>query len=327
MTPANSAVIARRPAQDGKPGHRLQVRGRPRRARRVRRDGVRSHAQLLHAGRRRRASRAARSTGWSRRRRGSARSSVVYDPAVLRTSELVDHLHGAPRLAPGRAGHDDPEPARAHAASRSTTRHRATPSSATCARSGRTRRTPRAATNIDYIVRYNGFAGREELYEAVLGTEQWTAFIGFFPGLPFMFPLDPRETVFVPKYNPTRTWTAEGAVGIGGPCCRDLPGRVGRRLPAGRPDAPDLRHPAAQRRVPGQPAAPPPRRPGPVPPGRGGRAAAGVRGRARRPLPLPDRGQPVRRRRVSWSGCRRSPTRRRSDGERREAAAAATPVP
>jgi len=73
-------------------------------------------------------------------------------------------------------------------------------------------------TNVDYVVRYNGFADREELYEAVLGTEQWAGFIGFFPGLPFMFPLDPRETVFVPKYNPSRTWTPEGAVGLGGPC-------------------------------------------------------------------------------------------------------------
>ncbi|MEP6462393.1 MAG: carboxyltransferase domain-containing protein [Frankiaceae bacterium] len=72
--------------------------------------------------------------------------------------------------------------------------------------------------NIDYIVRSNGFADREEFYQAVLATEQWTGFIGFFPGLPFMFPLDPRHVVVVPKYNPTRTWTAEGAVGIGGPC-------------------------------------------------------------------------------------------------------------
>ena len=60
-------------------------------------------------------------------------------------------------------------------------------------------------TNIDYIVRYNGLRDREELYAAVLGTEQWTAFIGFFPGLPFTFPLDPRQTIFVPKYNPSRT--------------------------------------------------------------------------------------------------------------------------
>jgi allophanate hydrolase subunit 1 len=73
-------------------------------------------------------------------------------------------------------------------------------------------------TNVDYVVRYNGFADREALYEAVLATEQWVGFVGFFPGLPFMFPLDPRETVFVPKYNPSRTWTAEGAVGLGGPC-------------------------------------------------------------------------------------------------------------
>jgi urea carboxylase len=74
------------------------------------------------------------------------------------------------------------------------------------------------ANNIDYIVRYNGFSDREEFYEAVLASEHWTGFIGFFPGLPFMFPIDPRYTVVVPKYNPTRTWTAEGAVGLGGPC-------------------------------------------------------------------------------------------------------------
>jgi allophanate hydrolase subunit 1 len=74
------------------------------------------------------------------------------------------------------------------------------------------------ANNIDYIVRYNGFGDGEEFYDAVLATEHWTGFIGFFPGLPFMFPADPRYTVVVPKYNPTRTWTAEGAVGLGGPC-------------------------------------------------------------------------------------------------------------
>lgn len=72
--------------------------------------------------------------------------------------------------------------------------------------------------NVDYIARYNGFDDREQVYDALLATEQWTGFLGFFPGLPFMFPLDPRAAVFVPKYNPTRTWTAEGAVGVGGPC-------------------------------------------------------------------------------------------------------------
>ena len=95
-------------------------------------------------------------------------------------------------------------------------------------------------TNIDYIVRYNGFAGREELYEAILGSEQWTAFIGFFPGLPFMFPLDPRETVFVPKYNPTRDLDSGGGGRDRRAVCRDLSGRVGRRLPVVRPDTSDL---------------------------------------------------------------------------------------
>ncbi len=93
-------------------------------------------------------------------------------------------------------------------------------------------------TNVDYVVAYNGLSGRDELYELVLATEQWTAFIGFFPGLPFMFPLDPRDAVFVPKYNPTRTWTPEGALGIGGPCFAIYPVEsaggyqlIGRTLP------------------------------------------------------------------------------------------------
>jgi allophanate hydrolase subunit 1 len=92
--------------------------------------------------------------------------------------------------------------------------------------------------NIDYVVRYNGMRDRDELYETALATEHWTGFIGFFPGLPFMFPLDPRDAIFVPKYNPTRTWTAEGAVGIGGPCYAIYPVEsaggyqlIGRSLP------------------------------------------------------------------------------------------------
>ena len=92
--------------------------------------------------------------------------------------------------------------------------------------------------NIDYVVAYNGLASRDELYEAVLGTDQWSAFIGFFPGLPFLFPLDPRYAVTAPKYNPTRTWTAECAVGLGGPCWAIYPVEsaggyqlVGRTIP------------------------------------------------------------------------------------------------
>ena len=92
--------------------------------------------------------------------------------------------------------------------------------------------------NIDYIVAYNGLSDRDELYASVIGTEQWNGFVGFFPGLPFMFPMDPRYIVATPKYNPTRTWTAEGALGLGGPCFAiypvESPGGyqlIGRSLP------------------------------------------------------------------------------------------------
>jgi allophanate hydrolase subunit 1 len=147
---------------------------------------------------------------------------VVYDPAVLPTAELVEHLHGVHDSLQTEVGVMIP--------SRLVHMPLAVDDSASRDAVERYIRTIRkdapnaeGGTNIDYIVRYNGFADREELYDAILASEQWTAFIGFFPGLPFMFPLDPRETVFVPKYNPTRTWTAEGAVGIGGPCVAIYP--------------------------------------------------------------------------------------------------------
>ena len=57
-------------------------------------------------------------------------------------------------------------------------------------------------TNIDYVVRYNGMRDRDELYETVLATEHWTGFIGFFPGLPFMFPLDPARRDLRPEVQP-----------------------------------------------------------------------------------------------------------------------------
>jgi urea carboxylase len=162
---------------------------------------------------------------------------VSYDPDVLSVQELVDHLQQVHDELP--AEREMTIPSRlVHlpvAFDDSATRqavqryiHGIRSDAPNC----------EGGTNVDYIVRYNGFADREVLYDAVLGTEQWTAFIGFFPGLPFMFPLDPRDVVFVPKYNPTRTWTAEGALGIGGPCYAIYPVEsaggyqlVGRTLP------------------------------------------------------------------------------------------------
>src|SRR5215471_6943764 len=147
---------------------------------------------------------------------------VMYDPSVLAVSDLVDHLRGVHDSLQDEHGMTIPSRV-VHmpiAFDDSTSRDAVERYIRTIRKDA-----PNAegGTNIDYIVRYNGFSDREELYDAVLASEQWSAFMGFFPGLPFMFPLDPRETIFVPKYNPTRTWTAEGAVGVGGPCVAIYP--------------------------------------------------------------------------------------------------------
>jgi urea carboxylase len=147
---------------------------------------------------------------------------VSYDPLVLSTPELLEHLH---RI------HDElPAERDIHIPSRLVHLPIAFDDSQTRQAVARYMRSIRkdapnteGGNNVDYIVRYSGFADREELYEAVLASEQWNAFMGFFPGLPFMFPLDPRYVIVVPKYNPTRTWTPEGAVGVGGPCVAIYP--------------------------------------------------------------------------------------------------------
>lgn len=77
--------------------------------------------------------------------------------------------------------------------------------------------------NIEYAAQYNGLESAEAFVETFMATPWWNAANGFFPGLPFMFPLDPRYAVVIPKYNPTRPFTPEGAVGIAGPCLAIYP--------------------------------------------------------------------------------------------------------
>lgn len=77
--------------------------------------------------------------------------------------------------------------------------------------------------NIEYAAMYNGLEDAEEFVRTFMATPWWNAANGFFPGLPFMFPMDPRYAVVIPKYNPTRPFTPEGAVGIAGPCLAIYP--------------------------------------------------------------------------------------------------------
>ncbi len=68
----------------------------------------------------------------------------------------------------------------------------------------------------DYVAELNGLENAQQLARVHSGTEYWISSLGFWPGLPFMMPLDPRCKLTAPKYNPPRTWTPKGAIGMGG---------------------------------------------------------------------------------------------------------------
>jgi KipI family sensor histidine kinase inhibitor len=67
-----------------------------------------------------------------------------------------------------------------------------------------------------FVARLNGLADVQQLVRVHSGTEYWVAALGFWPGLPFMMALDPRCVLTAPKYNPPRTWTPQGTIGMGG---------------------------------------------------------------------------------------------------------------
>jgi KipI family sensor histidine kinase inhibitor len=67
-----------------------------------------------------------------------------------------------------------------------------------------------------FVARINGLKDERQLVRVHSATEYWVASLGFWPGLPFLMPLDPRAMITCPKYNPPRTWTPQGTVGMGG---------------------------------------------------------------------------------------------------------------
>ena len=68
----------------------------------------------------------------------------------------------------------------------------------------------------EMIAELNNLKDVEQFKRVHSGTEYWIAALGFWPGLPFMMPLDPRCKLTAPKYNPPRLTTPKGAVGMGG---------------------------------------------------------------------------------------------------------------
>ena len=68
----------------------------------------------------------------------------------------------------------------------------------------------------DLVCQLNGLASRSALRRVHSSPEYWVAALGFWPGLCSLMPLDPRAQLIAPKYNPPRSWTPKGAIGLGG---------------------------------------------------------------------------------------------------------------
>ena len=98
---------------------------------------------------------------------------------------------------------------------------------------------PWLPNNVDFIQRTNGLASRDEVKNIIFDASYLILGLGdVYLGAPCAVPVDPRHRLLSSKYNPARTFTAEGTVGIGGMymCIygMDSPGGyqlVGRTLP------------------------------------------------------------------------------------------------
>jgi len=72
-------------------------------------------------------------------------------------------------------------------------------------------------SNIEFIRRINGLDSIEDVAAIATSAEWLVLGLGdVYLGAPAAVPVDPRHRLVTTKYNPARTWTAEGTVGIGG---------------------------------------------------------------------------------------------------------------
>ncbi len=76
---------------------------------------------------------------------------------------------------------------------------------------------PWLPNNVDFIQRINGLHSRDEVRRILFEASYMVLGLGdVYLGAPCAVPLDPRHRLLTSKYNPARTFTAEGTVGIGG---------------------------------------------------------------------------------------------------------------
>ena len=89
------------------------------------------------------------------------------------------------------------------------------------------------STDLEYAVRINGYASKEDFVQAITGAPFLMTMVGFVPGLPWCFQMVPRQQqIEVPKYVRPRTYTPERAFGFGGAfaCIYPVQGAGGYQL-------------------------------------------------------------------------------------------------
>ncbi|MCX6936898.1 MAG: urea carboxylase [Verrucomicrobia bacterium] len=76
---------------------------------------------------------------------------------------------------------------------------------------------PWLPSNVEFIRRINGLPSVEDVERTIYSARYMVLGLGdVYLGAPCAVPVDPRHRLQTTKYNPARTWTAEGEVGIGG---------------------------------------------------------------------------------------------------------------
>ncbi|MBR8834581.1 MAG: allophanate hydrolase subunit 1 [Stigonema ocellatum SAG 48.90 = DSM 106950] len=70
--------------------------------------------------------------------------------------------------------------------------------------------------NPEFVARLNGLRSLDELINYHSTPIWWVGSVGFVAGLPILIPLDPSFRLYAPKYDPPRTWTPKGTIGVGG---------------------------------------------------------------------------------------------------------------
>jgi len=76
---------------------------------------------------------------------------------------------------------------------------------------------PWLPSNVEFIRRINGLGAVDDVASTIYSASYLVLGLGdVYLGAPCAVPLDPRTRLVTTKFNPARTWTAEGEVGIGG---------------------------------------------------------------------------------------------------------------